>query len=87
MRFFDSRSKQSFSLFWIFGSLVGLGFVFMGCCIIYAFINLTASEREGGMLATGIAILIMGLLLLAGVVYTLIKTAGPDDLSSKDNTD
>ena len=70
-------------MFWVLGSLGGLGFVIMSCCIVYAYMNSNTHEREGGMLAVGIAFLIMGLLLLAGVVYTLRKTAGPDDLSFK----
>ena len=40
-------------------------------------------EREGGMIAAGISFLIIGLLLLAGVVYTLIKTFKPSDENAK----
>lgn len=83
MYLLDCRRKQSFPVFWILGSLGGPGFVFMGGCIIHAYLNLTSQEREGGMLGAGIVFLIMGLLLLAGVVYTLIETADPYDLSFK----
>ena len=79
----DCRAKQSFPLFWVFGSLGGLGFAFAGGFIIHGYMSLNPYEREGGMIAAGIAFLIMGVLLLAGVVFTLIKTADPNDLSFK----
>ena len=82
MRFFDSRAKQSFPMFWIFGSLGGLGFVFAGGLLIYGYLSLNSQEREGGMLGAGIMFLIMGLLLLVGVIYTLIKIFAD---TSKDN--
>ena len=53
-RFFDSRAKQSFPMFWIFGSLGGLGFVFMGGLFIYSYLSLNSQERDGGMLGAGI---------------------------------
>jgi len=83
MRFFDSRAKQSFPMFWIFGSLGGLGFVFMGGLLIYGYLSLNSQERDGGMLGAGIVFLIMGLFLLAGVVYTLIKIYKPNDENVK----
>ena len=81
--FFDCRAKQSFPVFWIFGGLGGLGFALLGGCFTYTYINSNAHERDGGMLGVGIFFLIMGLLLLAGVIYTLIKAAGSNDLSFK----
>ena len=83
----DCRAKQSFPLFWVFGSLGGLGFAFAGGFIIHGYMSLNHYEREGGMIAAGIAFLIMGVLLLAGVVFTLIKTADPNDLSFKVDMD
>ncbi len=80
----DSRRKQSFPLFWIFGSLAGIGFVIMGGCIIHAFSGIDPSERDNAMLAAGIGIIVMGVLLLGGVIYTLKEIMlNPDDLSYK----
>ena len=53
----------------------------MGCLIIRSFLGLDPSGRDGSMLFAGIAILILGLALLAGVIITLRITANPDDMS------
>ncbi len=37
IRFFDSRSKQSFPVFWILGGLGGLGFVILGGFLIHSY--------------------------------------------------
>ena len=77
----DCRKKQSFPAFWILGSLVGLGFILMGGCIIYSFLNAKSSDRVGDMLFAGITTVIMGVLLLTGVIVTLIIMHNPGDLS------
>lgn len=69
--FFDSRDKQSYPVFWILGSLGGVGFTLLGGFLIYSFLNTISSERDNGMLYTGIFFAILGVLLLAGVIYTL----------------
>lgn len=79
----DSRRKRSFPLFWIFGGLIGPGFIVMGCLIIHSFLGLDPSGRDGSMLFAGIMILILGLALLAGVIITLRIMANPDDMSFK----
>ncbi len=79
----DSRRKRSFPLFWILGGIVGLGFIVMGCLIIHSFLGLDPSGRDGSMLFAGIAILILGLALLAGVIITLRIMSNPDDISFK----
>ena len=80
----DSRRKRSFPVFWIGGSLAGIGSIIMGSCIIHAFSGIDPSERDTAMLAAGIFFIIMGGLLLAGVNYTLIRImADPNDLSFK----
>ena len=45
MYLFDCRRKQSFPVFWILESLGGLGFVFMGGCIIHAYVGNIFLER------------------------------------------
>ena len=74
----DSRDKQSFPAFWILGSLFGAGSVVMGCISIY--VSFSGSKEN---LYFGIGALIVGLALLAGVIYTLKILADPDDLSLK----
>ena len=74
----DCREKQSFPAFWILGSLCGTGFVAMGCISIY--VSFSGSKEN---LYFGIGALIVGLALLAGVIYTLKIMSDPDDLSLK----
>ena len=74
----DCREKQSFPAFWILGSLFGAGSVAMGCISIY--VSFSGSKEN---LYFGIGALIVGLALLAGVIYTLKIMADPDDLSLK----
>ena len=75
------KKSRSFPAFWICGGLIGPGFIVMGCLIIHSFLGLDPSGRDGSMLFAGIAILIIGLALLAGVIITLRIMANPDDMS------
>ena len=75
------KKHRSFPAFWISGGIIGPGFIVMGCLIIRSFLGLDLSGRDGSMLFAGIAILIFGLALLAGVIITLRIMADPDDMS------
>ena len=76
-----SRRKGSFPLFWVFGSLFSMGAFFVGGYSVYSCLSIDPSERDNGQFAFGIAALIAGLLMLAGVIFTLRLMSDPDNMS------